>query len=42
MSATTFLFILAGVVVVFLGFVIKSWFELSNVNRREKKKDGDQ
>lgn len=33
MSATTFLLILAGVIVVLVGFLAKSWFELSNVNR---------
>jgi len=44
MSATTFLLILAAVVVVFIGFVIKSWSELSNVTRRagEKKRLHDE
>jgi len=45
MSATTFLLILAGVILVFVGFMIKSWSELSNVTRRHdhpKKQDEDQ
>lgn len=41
MSATTFLLILAGVIVVLVGFVIKSWSELSNVSR-SKRRDDDQ
>ena len=42
MSATTFLLILAAVIVVLLGFVAKSWSELSNVSRpRSRKKDQD-
>ena len=41
MSATTFLLILAGVIVVLVAFFIKSWSELSNVNRR-KRKDKDE
>lgn len=41
MSAATFLLILAVVLVVFVGFVIKSWFELSNVTRT-RRKDEDQ
>jgi len=40
MSGSTFLLILAAVVVVFLGFVIKSWFELSNVTRSRKRGNG--
>lgn len=39
MSATTFLLILAGVIVVFAGFMIRSWSELSRVTRPEKKDD---
>lgn len=42
MSATTFLLILAVVVVVFVGFVVKSWFELSNTTRSKRRgKDQD-
>lgn len=40
MSATTFLLILAVVVLVFLGFVIKSWGALSKAVP-EKKPDND-
>lgn len=36
MSATTFLLILAGVIVVLGGFLLKSWFELSNVTRPKR------
>lgn len=43
MSGSTFLLILAAVVVVFVGFVIKSWFELSNVTHGGKRRgDGQQ
>lgn len=47
MSATTFLLILAAVVIVFVGFVIKSWFELSSTTRTRgrvsrKNKDNDE
>jgi len=42
MSATTFLLILAAVVVVFAGYLVKSWFELSRFSRgRKKNKEPD-
>lgn len=42
MNAGTFLLILGAVVVVFAAFLIKSWFELSNVTRgRRRKKDAE-
>lgn len=42
MSATTFLLILAGVVVVFVGFLIRSWFELSKVTRKKHQDKGQE
>lgn len=41
MSAATFLLILAAVVLVFVGFVIKSWSELSNLTRKTGRKNDD-
>lgn len=41
MSATTFLLILAGVIVVLIGFMIKSWSELSRVTPKKGKERGD-
>jgi hypothetical protein len=41
MSATTFLLILAGVIVVLVGFVVKSWSDLSNVSRPKRKDDDE-
>ena len=41
MSATTFLLILAGVIVVLIGFMIKSWSELSRVTPRKGKESDD-
>ncbi|MFZ0488522.1 MAG: hypothetical protein WAL83_16120 [Arenicellales bacterium] len=38
MSATTFLLILAAVVAVFAGYLVKSWFELSRFSRGKKRK----
>ena len=37
MSATTFLLILAAVVVVFAEFLVKSWSELSRFGRDKKR-----
>lgn len=45
MSATTFLLILAAVIIVFVGFVVRSWFEIANVKRirpRHKDANGDE
>lgn len=36
MSSTTFLLILAGVIIVLVGFLAKAWKELSNVNRHRR------
>lgn len=46
MSATTFLLILAAVIVVFIAYVVKSWSELGNTTRGRGRKtrgprDGD-
>lgn len=42
MSATTFLLILAVVIIVFVGFVVRSWFEIANVTRiKPRDKDVD-
>lgn len=41
MSTMTFLLILAGVIVVLVGFIIKSWSELSNVSRPKRKDDDE-
>lgn len=40
MSATTFLLILAAVVLVFAAYVVKSWFELSRFTRGRRKAKG--
>lgn len=41
MSAATFLLILAAVIVVFIGYVVKSWSALGTASRiRPRKKNG--
>lgn len=43
MSTTTFLLILAVAVLLFVGFLVRTWFDLSNVTRAKREpKPGEQ